>query len=150
MKEPVDHILRPRLPWRSDEGSMTECGLGASKVRALTREEFVTRLKAYGQQRTALLTCMTCSDAARRWETWEQDPRQALSREITWERGDYYRARQDRGDRLKEELIVVAELVAEHREKFEARLVERHQRKEWLAKKAAHNQKLASMKAREP
>jgi hypothetical protein len=53
MTEPVDHILRLRLPWRSDEGGLTECGYDASKVKALTREGFFERLKDYGQQRTA-------------------------------------------------------------------------------------------------
>jgi hypothetical protein len=31
MKEPVDHILRPALPWRGDEGAITECGYDANK-----------------------------------------------------------------------------------------------------------------------
>lgn len=50
MKEPVDHILRPQLPWRRDSG-MTECGYDATKVSALTRPEYFTRLKELGQQR---------------------------------------------------------------------------------------------------
>ena len=32
MKEPVDHILRPKLPWRTGEGAITECGYDAAKV----------------------------------------------------------------------------------------------------------------------
>lgn len=97
MKDPVDHILRPRLPWRGDEGAITECGYDASKVRTLTREEYFQRLKDLGRQRCALLTCMTCADTAGRWGTWADDPRLALEREITWERGGGYRARTDRG-----------------------------------------------------
>ena len=53
MKEPVDHILRPRLPWRSEsDPALTECGYNASSVKTLTREEFSARLKDWGQQRT--------------------------------------------------------------------------------------------------
>ncbi len=38
VKEPVDHILRPRLPWRDgSEGAITECGYDATKVKTLTR-----------------------------------------------------------------------------------------------------------------
>jgi hypothetical protein len=137
MKEPVDHILRPRLPWRPVEGGITECGYDASKVKAVTREEFFQRLKDFGQQRTAMLMCMTCSDTARRWKTWEEDPRQALDREIAWERGGYYySARTDRGERLKDELLAVAALVEAHRVEFDAFITNRQQRREWLEKKS--------------
>ena len=40
MKDPVDHILRSRLPWRGDEAAITECGYDASRVKTLTREEY--------------------------------------------------------------------------------------------------------------
>lgn len=136
MKEPVDHILRPGLPWRS-VGQITECGYDASKVKALTRPEFFQRLKEMGQQRTALLTCMTCSDTARRWKGWEGDPREAMEREITWEWGGGYRARTDRGERLKNELIAIATLIEAHRGEFEAVIAANKQRREWLEKKAA-------------
>lgn len=138
MKEPVDHILRPRLPWRSpDEGAITECGYDASKVKTLTRAEFFQRQKDFGQQRTAMLTCMTCSDTARRWGTWDDDPRLALHREIDWERGGYYsHARTDRGQRLKDELLAIAALIEAHREEFEATITEGEQRRDWLEKKA--------------
>jgi hypothetical protein len=141
MKEPVDHILRPSLPWRSEPG-LTECGYDASKVRALTREQFFRRLKDMGQQRCAILTCMTCSDTARRWGTWQDDPRRAMEREISWEWGGGYRARTDRGDRLKQELIAIAALIEAHREEFESTIVTNVQRREWLEKKAALRQKL--------
>lgn len=131
MKEPVDHILRPRLPWRApDEPAITECGYDASKVKTLTRDEFLAREKDMGRQRTALLTCMTCSDAARRWPTWETDPRKALEREIAWESG--WRAR-DNGNRLLYELEAIAELVRSHYHEFRATL-ERHA---WVRQKEA-------------
>src|SRR5215510_8447013 len=86
MKEPVDHIVRPQLPWRTARDvAITECGYDASKVKAVTRVEYFARLKELGQQRTAILTCMTCSDTARRWGTWDDDARKALEREIDWE-----------------------------------------------------------------
>ncbi len=54
MKEPVDHILRPKLPWRLDDCALTECGYEASEVKTITREELQARWKDYGEQRTAL------------------------------------------------------------------------------------------------
>jgi hypothetical protein len=144
MKEPVDHILRPRLPWRRpDEGAITECGYDASKVKTLTRAEFFQRIKDFGQQRTAMLTCMTCSDTAKRWKTWDDDPRLALQREIEWERGAsyYLRARDDRGQRLKDELIAIDTLIKAHQEEFETTIATNEQRREWLEKKDALEKK---------
>lgn len=139
MKEPVDHILRPSLPWRrdGDAGAITECGYDASKVKTLTRAEFFQRIKDFGQQRTAMLTCMTCSDTAKRWKAWGDDPRQALDREITWEWGGGYRARTDRGERLKDELIAIAALIEAHRDEFMAIITTNQARRDWLEKKAA-------------
>lgn len=132
MKEPVDHILRPQLPWRTGAG-ITECGFDASKVKTLTRAEFFSRLKDCGQQRTAMLTCMTCSDTARRWGTWDDDPRKALEREIQWETA--WR-RTDRGARLRDELLAIAELVKNHREEFDAHISAAEQRRSWNDRKA--------------
>ena len=137
MKEPVDHILRPRLPWRSDEGAITECGYDASKVKALTREEAVGRFKEFGRQRFAMFTCMTCMDTANRWGTWDVDPLQAMDREIMWERGSGYRAREDRGHRLRDEFIAIAALIEAHRDEFLAIINESEQRRAWNEKKAA-------------
>src|SRR4051812_26334594 len=118
MKEPVDHILRPSLPWRQ-ESAISECGYDASKVKALTRTEYFQRLKDLGQQRTAMLTCMTCAQTAGRYGTWEDDPRAALHREIEWEgRGRW--SHPERGQLLRDELLAVADLIAAHREEFDA------------------------------
>jgi hypothetical protein len=141
MKEPVDHIVRPSLPWRRDDASITECGYSAVSVKAISRPEHFQRIKDYGKQRAAMLTCMTCADTAGRWGTWEDDPRLALSREITWEQGGFYQARNDRGERLKDELLAIAALVDAHRDEFDASVSEIAQRREWLAKKAALDQK---------
>jgi hypothetical protein len=144
MKEPVDHILRPRLPWRpADEGPITECGYDATKVKTLTRAEFFQRRKDMGEQRTALLTCMTCSDTARRWGAWDDDPRLAMQREIEWERnrGYYSRGPDLRGSRLKDELTAINALIEAHRDEFTVLLSASEQRREWLEKKAALAQK---------
>jgi hypothetical protein len=137
MKEPVDHILRPRLPWRDGEAAITECGYDATKVRTLTRPDYFARLKDLGRQRTAMLTCMTCASTAGNWGTWDDDPRHALEREIIWERGGGYRAREDRGVRLRDELVAIAALIEAHRDEFAALVTENEQRREWLEKKAA-------------
>lgn len=133
MKDPVDHILRPQLPWRTDAG-ITECGLNASKAPTLTRDQFFQRLKDMGKQRTAMMTCMTCSDTASRWGTWDDDPRKALEREIQWEAG--WR-RTDRGERLRDELAAAAALIEAHREEFETYITNIEQRRVWNEKKAA-------------
>lgn len=135
MKEPVDHILRPSLPWRQS-AAITECGFDASKVKALTREEYAQRLKDMGQQRAAMVTCMTCGNTASRYLTWEQDPRNALEREIVWEGSGRY-AHKDRGVRLRDELYAIAALIAAHQEEFEASVTATEQRRDWLEKKAA-------------
>lgn len=140
MKEPVDHILRPSLPWRSPvELGVTECGYDAAKVKTLTRDEFFQRFKDLGEQRTALLTCMTCSQTARRWQTWEQEPREAMQREIEWEGVRW--PREKRGKRLRDELVAIAALIAAHPEEYATLVSETQQRREWVEKKKTVEQK---------
>lgn len=135
MKDPVDHIARPRLPWRSyDDGSVTECGLNAEKAPTLTRDAYFQRVKDLGKQRAAMITCMTCAQTAERWGTWEDDPRTALQREIEWEQRGRW-SREPRGQRLKDELVAVAELVNLHREEFDSLISAIKLRREWLEKK---------------
>lgn len=141
MKEPVDHIARPTLPWRNGEGAITECGYDVTKVKTLSRAEFFQREKDLGRQRTAMLTCMTCADTARRWKAWDDDPRQAMDREIAWEWGNSYRAREDRGLRLHDELVAIAALIEAHREEFDGIIAANVGRRDWLEKKAAMKQK---------
>lgn len=131
MKEPVDHIERPRLPWRSpDEPAVTECGYDASKVKTLTRDQFFARLKDYGAHRTALFTCMTCIQAAHQWPIWNDNPRKALEREIVWEcRSGKH------GHRLREELLAIEALIANHRQEFAGLLETRRRRQEWVERK---------------
>jgi len=104
----------------------------------MTRAEFEARVKDMGKQRAAMFTCMTCADTARRWGSWEDDPRLAVAREAEWERGSaYWRARDDRGQRLKDELIAIAALIEAHRQEFDAIMAENVQRREWREMKAA-------------
>jgi hypothetical protein len=133
MKEPVDHILRPRLPWREErEPAITECGFDAQKVKTLTRAEFFQRLKDLGQQRTAMFTCMTCTQTARRWPTWDDDPRQAIDREVNWECA--WR-NNGRGQQLKDELLAVAALITAHADEFRSLVTLIEQRRSWLERK---------------
>lgn len=134
MKEPVDHILRPSLPWRT-EPSITECGYDASKMKVLTRAEFFQRVKDLGQQRTAMLTCMTCSNTAQRHGSWDDDPRHAILREVEWE-GSGRWAHKERGARMRDELLAIADLIEAHREEFAAHITNTEQRRDWLEKKA--------------
>lgn len=137
MKEPVDHILRPQLPWRHAP-RITECGYNAERVPTITREAYFTRKKDLGQQRCAMLTCMTCADTASRWATWDNEPRQALQREIEWEgHGRYRWGRNERGTRLRDELLAIAALIEAHREEFDAHIAATEERRAWLEKKAA-------------
>lgn len=115
MKEPVDHILRPRLPWRNDL-PIVECGYNAESVKTITREQHFERKKEMGSQRSSLFTCMTCSQTVERWASWETDPRKALGREVEWESA----WGQKRGERLKYELLAIADLIDKHKEEFEA------------------------------
>lgn len=136
MKDPVDHILRPPLPWRV-EVAITECGYNAAKVQTLTREAWIARVKDLGQQRAAMITCMTCSQTAANWSTWDEDPRSAVRREIEWEGTGRWRNR-EHGELLRDELLAIADLIAAHREEFEEHLSTAAQVRAWNEKKAAN------------
>ena len=147
MKEPVDHILRPCLPWR-DVQFVTECGINAVSVKTLSRDEFKLRLKEMGQQRTAILTCMTCSHTMRRYTSWEEDPRLAIEREIAWE-GASWNAysesiRNTRGTLLRDELEAIALLIESHKPEFKE-LVEARQITRFFAEEGEKHRKSKGM-----
>jgi hypothetical protein len=147
MKEPVDHVLRPQLPWRSTDTAITECGYDASKVKTISRGELIARFKDLGEQRTSILTCMTCLDTSRRWAGWDVDPRQAIEREISWEaRGRY----SDDGPRLTlyYELLAIAELVETHRAEFDETIDRLKGRAAWQATKAEAQKKHTKQRTR--
>ena len=140
MKEPVDHIIRPCLPWRSaDEPQLTECGYDSTEVKSLTREAYLKRFKEYGQQRTGLVTCMTCMHTAARWPTWSDDPRLAVSREVEWE-APYWsldrKIHERRGVRLRDELLAIEALIAAHAQEFRDLLASIDARRQWNERKA--------------
>jgi hypothetical protein len=139
VKEPVDHILRPQLPWRDGANAITECGYDGTKVKTITRDEFQQRLKDFGRQRTAMISCMTCSDTAGRYGTWDDDPRRAIQREVEWE--CRWRNTNEHGLRLRDELTAIATLIEAHRDEFDALVSGNEQRREWLEKKAAMQSK---------
>lgn len=142
MKEPVDHILRPRLPWRDqNEPAITECGYSSASVKTITREQYAARYKELGMQRCAMTTCMTCADTSKRWETWEQDPRQAVGREVEWECNKW---RRERSCQLKDELESLADLAANHASEFAELIRKRRERRDWNAKKEAKPAKPAT------
>jgi hypothetical protein len=135
VKESVDHILRPRLPWRA-RIEITECGLDAAEVSTLTREEFAARLKDYGKQRTAMTVCMTCMHTAQRWPTWSEDPRTALMREVVWEDAGYWNGSarggpEPHGHQLRDDLAAIEILVATHMDEFRKLLSIIDARNEW-------------------
>ena len=132
MKDPVDHILRPALPWRA-AAAVTECGYDASKVKTISRAEYLQRVKDYGQQRAAMLTCMTCLQTARNYGTWEDDPREAIEREINWE-SKWHRGKH--GHQLRDELLAIQQLIGMHPEDFKHALDDIRSRREWLERKS--------------
>ena len=147
MKQPVDHIMRPCLPWRREEDVITECGYDATKVKALTRDEYAARFKDWGRQRTSLMTCITCMETNRRYARWSDDPRQAMQREIEWETS--WGRGAGREQRLKDELFAIAGLIEAHREEFDSAVKLRKDKQAWLDQKAASAAR-ARHKPREP
>lgn len=141
MKDPVDHISRPALPWRNNVEAQTECGLNAAKVPTLSRDAYKNRLKDLGRQRAAMLTCMTCSTTSERHGTWESDPRMALAREIEWE-CSWRRAERD--TKLRDELDAIAVLIDHHRQEFDDLLAVKDRQRQWDKQRKAFQAKKAT------
>ena len=119
MEKPLDHILRPILPWR-EHSNVTECGKDAENVSAITPQEYRNRVKEFGVQRAGLFTCMTCSETySRHNETWRSaradDPRLVLARELDRET---QRRRRSLPPQLHRELQALGELVSNHGAEF--------------------------------
>lgn len=123
---PLDHVLRARLPWRTDD--LTECGRPAADVASfITEDELRSRVKNLGQQRTAFTVCMTCAgriDRHRPGPTWETNPLEILIRELERVRSwsgvpgvPRYRQRPEHA-RMTAELRALAALAAAHPDEF--------------------------------
>lgn len=115
--EPIDHVRRPDLPWRVS--TLTECGRLVAEVASISRDEFVSRVRAQGQQRSAMTTCMTCWSTANRWPSWDQDPVGAIGRECA---GVGYTTESARHEVFRRELRALAALLAAHRDEFDGYL----------------------------
>jgi hypothetical protein len=121
-EELLGHVLRAALPWR-DRKPLTECGKEpAPGMPVLSLEEFAAKVKAQGQQRSALTTCMTCWATAARHQatTWAASPVAVIAREASWARTwQPGVVRDDPVARLfRDELLALAELVARHPAEF--------------------------------
>lgn len=113
MDEPLQHVQRTPLPWRTE--AKTECGRAVTEFASvLSRDEFFSKIKTQGKQRAAMSTCMTCLETASRHTTWGESPSSVMSREIGT--GMYDR---NKGEKLIDhELRAVAALIAAHETEF--------------------------------
>jgi hypothetical protein len=143
---PLDHVARPRLPWRHDD-ELTECGKRISGLpadRIITYVELAERVTVLGQQRAAYTTCMTCWDTSERHRHARAEPIQVLRREIEglglYPRepmpDEHYRSERERRSayaawarhvRLQRELEAIAALVEAHRPEFDEFLAGREE-----------------------
>jgi len=81
---PVDHVARPRLPWRISP-HLTECGKDLARFdldRIITTDALIARIRDLGRQRAAYTTCMTCWETARRHRSDRPDPLRVIMREL--------------------------------------------------------------------
>lgn len=107
-------------------------------VPAVSREEFLRRLKEEGEYRATLSTCVTCLHTAKRWPTWQEEPRLALQREIEWERPSQFH-NDRRGHRLRDELLAIEALIVRHGEEFQALVDQFARRQDWIERKTRKN-----------
>lgn len=110
----VTHIERPNLPWRDDH--LTECKLDATRHPTWTRAQAAAQARDLGQQRFAMVVCITCMNTSQRHRTWDEDPASCLDRYVApvWGVPD------DEQIRMTNELRAIGLLVAAHRGEFDA------------------------------
>ena len=124
MKEPVDHIRRPPLPWR--EEVQTECGRNLADVaQHISIDDAVSRFKDQGKTRATMTICVTCIQTAQRWAyhgggpvetpgSWQADPTQLLVRYLEGAQWD-----ESRHKAMNAELHAIAAVVAAHRDEYD-------------------------------
>ena len=128
MKDPVDHIVRPTVPWRDPD--LTQCGRSVADVaKVVSLDEARRRWRDQGEARASFTLCMTCVQTADRHRVdWDSNPIGIVSREATaldyvWQsRGRREDHDQDlaQATRLTHELRAIAMLIDAHRDEFEA------------------------------
>lgn len=122
MPDPIEHIYRSLPPWRANVEAKTECGKRAIDVAAvITFDALLAKVKAQGQQRAAMSTCMTCWGRCdvRSPRSWEVCPSVIVGRDADSYHG-WGSPHQD--TLLDRELRAVAALVEAHRDEFDAYL----------------------------
>lgn len=112
-KPDPEHVVRGNsFPWRAPEDGLTECGLDVVGRKVITKDDLNYKIRVQGKTRAAMTTCITCAQTASRYKPWEQDPVDAVRREV-------YGMRR-REERFKHELWALAALAAAHPEQFQA------------------------------
>lgn len=115
MNDPVTHIARPMLPWRTDE-PLTECRLDARSYPTWTREEARREAARLGKTRFYMVACVTCIQTSERYQTWDENPSSAMAREV--ERHSHrYGIGPD--PQINLELRAIALLIESHRDEFD-------------------------------
>jgi hypothetical protein len=114
--EPLQHILRPALPWQTER--LTECGRNPDDFReglVIDRVEVKRLLAAHGKQRVAFMVCMTCFGRSNySHDSWEDNPASVMRRHC--ERAGFG---SDPSLAINVELRALALLVEAHREEFD-------------------------------
>lgn len=113
--DPVTHIARTALPWRDDALGRTICGHPVSQFadgRVINLRDAHAAVRRLGQQRFALLHCMTCASNAFRWAEWDDDPVARMERELS---GGAFGKREPI---VVHELRAIAALIAAHEDEF--------------------------------
>lgn len=114
MTGPIEHSIRPPLPWRDDR--ITECGRPVADVAsALTREEMVAKVRRQGQQRAAMTSCMTCWSTANRHLDWDRHPSSVIERYLS----SRWRTQDEDEPLIDRELRAIALLIEGHRAEFD-------------------------------
>ena len=110
----LNHITRTGLPWRPAD--RTICGRPLAELAegvVLTLADARAKQKRLGQQRFAMVICMTCARHVTSWAEWDRDPVARFAREL----GNGFGG--GRAPELEAELRAIAALIAEHREQFD-------------------------------
>lgn len=112
--EPLTHVARTSLPWR--DADRTVCGHPISQYAeglVLNLADARAMARRLGQQRFALVICMTCANNAGRWAEWDDNPLMRMEREVT---GGGFRKIDEQ---IVHELRAIGLLIMHHREEFD-------------------------------